>query len=186
MSNEPESWLWDQYRAAVDEYRFQVDLNWRRSQYYFVLNAAILVAGVGLVQSDADLPRLVEAVPFMIGAFVALLAIAANLTQKDYYLAARDTKSTLERRLGLGDLAIRTTPGMGSRRIRRLGRVTTFQVVVLIALGVADVFGATASLAREPAETTPTAKTTSVRCVVDISGPTDQLALRCKSTKPAN
>ncbi len=41
--------LVDLYKVAVEEYRFQVDLNWKRTQYFLALNVAILGVGTGLV-----------------------------------------------------------------------------------------------------------------------------------------
>jgi hypothetical protein len=64
----------------------------------------------------------------------------ANKTQHGYYRNVRDQKRNLENRLGLGDLALATTPGMGGAR-ERLGRVTTFQNLILGALLVADLTG---------------------------------------------
>jgi hypothetical protein len=129
VNEKPEQLLWDQYRVVIDEYRFQVDLNWRRSQYYFVLNAAILVASLGLFASNVAVPRTVIAIPFAMGLAVTLLAIAANQTQNAYYYAIRDKKQLLELRLGLGELAIQTTRGMGNRSFRRIGRVTTSRLL---------------------------------------------------------
>lgn len=37
--------LVDLYKVAVEEYRFQVDLNWKRTQYFLALNVAILGCG---------------------------------------------------------------------------------------------------------------------------------------------
>lgn len=44
MTTHSKAELERQYDLAVAEYRFQVDLNWRRSEYFFVLNIGILVA----------------------------------------------------------------------------------------------------------------------------------------------
>jgi hypothetical protein len=135
--------LWDHYRICLEEYRFQVDLNWRRSQYFFVLNAALLVAATGLLAS-ARPPAVIALVLFILGALVAGMSIRATTTQHDYYRAVRDTKGSVEKRLGLGDLALTTTPGMGGHR-RRFGRVTTIQKLILWALLAADVLGLVAS-----------------------------------------
>jgi hypothetical protein len=154
---QPDRILWDQYRVVIDEYRFQVDLNWRRSQYYFVLSAALLAAALGLFASNIPLPRLVVALPFGLGLFVITMAVAANSTQKDYYHAIREKKRLIEMQLGMGDLAIQTTRGMGNRRIHRIGRVTTFQVAVLLILAVANTAGiAVALLVARDTTSTPT------------------------------
>lgn len=133
--------LWDQYGRAIAEYRFQVELNWRRSQYFFVLNAAVFAAGVALVTSSTESEGLAIAV-FFTGVVICVLALFATSTQHGYYKAARDVKARLEERLEMGDAALTTTPGMGSPVRRLLGRVTTLQRVMLVALLAANVVGA--------------------------------------------
>ena len=77
---------------------------------------------------------------FVVGAASAVLAMLASTTQRSYYQSTRDRKRDLEERLGLGELAIAPTPGMGAVR-RRLARVTTLQTFMLVALLVADLAG---------------------------------------------
>ena len=139
-----EEQLWEQYSRCVDEYRFQVNLNWSRSQYFFVLNVAILVAGVGLL-SATDMPAAVPIVVFIVGAVTAFLSILASKTQHDYYKNIRDLKERIELRLRLGDLVLRTTPGMGGVR-GRIAKLTTFQQFILALLLVADVTGLGAAI----------------------------------------
>ena len=130
--------LWEQYGRCIDEYRFQVNLNWSRSQYFFVLNVAILAAGVGLLSSDV--PAAVPIVVFVVGVVSAIVAWLASTTQHNYYKNVRDLKTRIEQRIGLGDLAIATTTGMGGTRWR-LARITTFQKLILLALVTADIAG---------------------------------------------
>lgn len=129
-----------QYDRALDEYRFQVDLNWRRSEYFFVLNVGLLIAAATLFSAD-DVPRALVALLFAIGALLAGLSVLANEAQHNYYRSARDLKQELERRMELEDLAIVTTQGMGSR-LRQLGRVRTFMKIMLIAIALVDLGGA--------------------------------------------
>lgn len=127
------------YKIAIDEYRFQVNLNWQRSQYYFVLNAALIAAG-GSLAGQADGGRPVAAALFLVGFFAAVLAVLVTYTQHSYYRSARENLKDLERRLGLTELGIRTTPSLGSQR-KRLGTVTTFNYVMFSLLGLIDLFG---------------------------------------------
>jgi hypothetical protein len=136
-----------QYELAVAEYRFQVELNWRRSEYFFVLNIGVLVAALSLFSADRA-PRWLVALLFLIGALLALLSILANETQHGYYTAARDRKAELEGTLGLGDVALATTPGMGSA-VKRLGKVGTFLKTMLIAIAVIDLAGGAVLLREE-------------------------------------
>jgi hypothetical protein len=139
-----------QYDRAVTEYRFQVDLNWKRSEYFFVLNVAVLVAAVTLLASDR-VPRSLNAAVFGAGALLAAMSMLANHVEHGYYRSARDVKRRIEDELGLGDLAISTTSGMGSG-VKRLGRVRTFLAVMLTALVVIDAFGIGVSLWRSKEE----------------------------------
>jgi len=90
-------------------------------------------------------PSSLPVVVFALGAVSALISILASTTQHDYYRNVRDRKAELEKRLGLGDLAIKTTQGMGGLR-ERLASVTTFQKLILGALLCADLAGSAAAL----------------------------------------
>ena len=136
----------EQFRHAVEEYRFQVDLNWKRSEYYFVLNVAVLVAAIGLLATSARVPREILGVLFTIAALLAGLSIVANVVQHRYYRSTRDEVKRLRGELGLPESTVATTPGLGSTA-RRLARVRTFQVIMLSALLLADVGGAVYSFA---------------------------------------
>jgi hypothetical protein len=93
---------------------------------------------------------------FAVGAVSTVLAMLASATQKSYYQNTRDRKQRLEERLGLGEHAITTTPGMGGLRVR-LARVTTFQTFILLALLAADLAGLATSIAKAfPSGGTPT------------------------------
>jgi len=140
MAPERDEGLVRQYDRAVEEYRFQVDLNWRRSEYFFVLNVGVLIASATMF-SSGDVPRELVAVLFFVGALLAGLSFLANDVQHGYYKSARNRKTDLEKRLELGDLALATTPGMGSG-LRRLGRVGTFLKIMLVAIALADLVGA--------------------------------------------
>jgi len=61
--------LAEQYRLAIEEYRFQVDLNWRRSEYFFVLNIGVLIAASTLSASEL-LPRALVGMVFGLGALL--------------------------------------------------------------------------------------------------------------------
>ena len=64
--------LLDLYKVCVDEYRFQVDLNWDRSKYFLVFNTAVIADGTGLVNVGHRL-----ATPLLVGIFAVGLAAAA-------------------------------------------------------------------------------------------------------------
>jgi hypothetical protein len=133
--------LVDLYKVAVEEYRFQVDLNWKRTQYFLALNIAILGVGTGLVKLQGSDARILILGIFMIGCVSAVLSVFATHTQHLYYRTARDGVQRLEELLQPPAPIIKTTPGMtGQRRTvrQRLGRVTTINYVLLSLLAAAD------------------------------------------------
>jgi hypothetical protein len=169
--------LWEQYGRAVDEYRFQVNLNWQRAQYFFVLDVAVLAAAVGLRAGDSGVSRAVIAALFGAGLVIATMGIFALQTQRGYYQAARDLKERFERDLGLGDYALKTTPGMGSPVARRLGRVHTFQLVMMCVLLGAHGLG----LAVTAATVISKDKTIKVTVVVRVGASTSQIVVATPS-----
>jgi hypothetical protein len=100
---DPEA-LWRLYAHAVDEYRFQVNLNWQRLQYFLGLNVAILGVGAGLLrlgsnrqpQPDNTLPALV----FFAGVCLSLASWYMARRQQGYYRSARDTMIQIADLLG--------------------------------------------------------------------------------------
>jgi hypothetical protein len=167
------SQLWEQYGRAVEEYRFQVNLNWQRAQYFFVLDVAVLAAAVGLRAGDSGISRAVIAALFGAGLVIATMGIFALQTQHGYYQAARDLKERFERDLALGDYALKTTPGMGSGVARRLGRVHTFQLVMMWVLLGAHGLGLGVTIAGA----VPEHETTKVTVVVRVSPSTSQVVV---------
>lgn len=153
ISGEPgEDKLLQLYKVAIEEYRFQVTLNWQRSQYYFVLNAALIAAG-GSLLGQGDRSRPFAAILFGIGLVAVILSLLVTRTQHSYYQSARENLKDLEKRLGFVDFGIRTTPSQGSRR-KRLATVTTFNNVMLSLLGLID-FAGVASTGRSLVSAVP-------------------------------
>ena len=76
----------DQLKQAVDEYRFQVQFNWSRTQYLLALNVAILVAGTAVAAQGGASAGLV----FGLGIPIAALTGMAVRTMHGYYRNARD------------------------------------------------------------------------------------------------
>lgn len=105
-----------------------------------MLNIGVLVAAASLLSAQ-KVPRALVALLFLVGALLAFLSFLANDTQRGYYTAARDLKAKLESRLHLSDVAIATTPGMGSG-VERLGKVGTFLKTMLVAIALVDLAGA--------------------------------------------
>jgi hypothetical protein len=128
------------YKIAIEEYRFQVQLNWQRSQYYLILNAALIAAGGSLLGIQGDRGRPLAFILFLMGLVTVVVSLLATTTQHTYYRAAREKLKRVEERLGLGPLGIQTTPSLGSKHYR-LGTVRNFQRLMLMMLGLIDLGG---------------------------------------------
>jgi hypothetical protein len=137
--------LLDLYKVAVDEYRFQVNLNWERSKYFLAFNTAVIGVGTGLVKvGDASL-----ATPLLVGVFAvglvaaALSALAVNL-QHAYYRTTRDRMLALANQLDIQAWGVASTPGARRERATvagRLGKVQNILYTLLVIAAVVDVLG---------------------------------------------
>lgn len=126
----------DLYRLAVEEYRFQAEFNWKRTQYLLAFNAAILAAGTAVSGRFGA-----YAIPvFALGAVACVLAVLVMHQQHDYYRAARNRMVRMEEERGI-PLANRvdTTSTLGARR--RSVSVTQLIYLLTGAVGVAHVVG---------------------------------------------
>jgi hypothetical protein len=90
----------------VEEYRFEVRLNWDRMQYYAVVNSAIIAVAAGLI-GDADTTGgfLLCGTLFLIGLAMAAIGITAIHRGRDYYQATIFKKAVFEQSLGLNQVA---------------------------------------------------------------------------------
>lgn len=132
--------LLDVYKVALDEYRFQVNLNWSRTQYFLVLNLALLTVGIGLI-GRTEPSRLLVAAVFSVGGVFCLACLAALHVQTAYYRTARNRIVDLERALGFPvEQQLQTTPGLRGAS-RRFGNVRSITSSLLLAVWVFDVVG---------------------------------------------
>lgn len=146
-SDTPAEWHRDLelYKIAMDEYRFQVNLNWNRTQYSIVLNLGILGLATGLFRGEVDGTAVVGIGLYVAGIVCCVLSLIAGRVQRGYYRRTKEHKALLERRLALGDLAITTTTGMGSTA-HQLAKVTTLHIVLLSLLLLLDAGGLSNSI----------------------------------------
>lgn len=131
--------LFKLYLLCVEDYRFQVTLNWSRAQYYLTLNVSIIGVAVGLVNLGDDPDVVLSGCVFAVGALTALFSILATEAGRGYYLRVIQRKKLLELRLGLDEYAIKTTAGQGGPK----RRVTVTQLLkfFFVSLGVIDLVG---------------------------------------------
>lgn len=80
--------LIDLYRLAVDDVRFQVTLNWQRTQYYFTINTAILAAAAAILRVSGSVSTLVVTLLFGIGFVTARLGRRMIAQGHSYYRRA--------------------------------------------------------------------------------------------------
>lgn len=127
----------DVYKVAVEEYRFQAQFNWSRTQYMLVFNTGILVAGTAVASRPGHSGSLV----YILGALAACVSALVVRTQHDYYRAARDRLRRVEVAVGVPeDQRTDSTSTLGGRR--RAASVNQLVYLLLAAVGVADVVGA--------------------------------------------
>ena len=118
----------DIYKVAVDEYRFQAQFNWSRTQYLLVFNFGIFAAAAGLL----SLPGRGAAFVFLVGLVAAVLSIAAVHVMHGYYRAARDRMRRVEEDVVLpSSQRVDSTATLG----RRVRRISVNQIIYLL-LGV--------------------------------------------------
>lgn len=139
--------LLDLYKIAVDEYRFQVTLNWNRTQYYLAFNVGLLGVATGLLQLVSPPLTWVAAGLYAAGGLCCVLSLIASRVQQQYYRNTRDRMKEIERLVGIQEFGITTTQSMGGP-LGRFGRVTTIIRMVLIILCVLDVLGAAIAIVR--------------------------------------
>jgi len=133
----------DLYKIAVDEYRFQAQYNWSRTQYLLGFNAAVLAAALALVDRSGRGAALV----FLVGVCAAILSVLVVRQQHDYYRAARNHMSRVEERYQVPvDERLDTTSTLGGRR----RKVSVNQVVhlLLALIAAADLAGGVLALTR--------------------------------------
>ncbi len=107
----------DIYKTAVEQYRFQAQFNWSRTQFLLTFNAAVLVAATAVASTSGH-----GALVFALGAVAALLTVAVLRTQHDYYRAARNHLLLIEHTLQLPQHArLDATSATGHRRSRAPG-----------------------------------------------------------------
>ena len=126
----------DIYKIAVDEYRFQAQFNWSRTQYLLVFNAGILAVAIGLTSQ----PLLLGALAFVLGLVASVVTMLVVRVQHSYYRAARDHMKRIENEIDL-PVAQRldTTSSLGGRK----RKVSVNQLVygLLLVLAAANAYG---------------------------------------------
>jgi hypothetical protein len=159
--------LMDLYKIAIDEYRFEVKLNWDRTVFYLTLNSGLIAIATGLLKVEgSSFLNLIVAGVFFIGLCVSGIGIRSVQKGHDYYRRTIVQKTVLEDRLGLTKpaepggptLTVGTTAGQAehlqilsnteewlSRPLRK-SHITWLIVAILLLFSLANAFGIVASV----------------------------------------
>jgi hypothetical protein len=117
--------LFQLYKIAVDEYRFNVQMGWNRQQYYLIFNTAITGLGATLLDQGGTIKQIFAGLVFLLGIFACIFGRYAIRKSHQYYRRAAYKKTLIEDQLGLlnhlpqypyagANLSIATTSGMHS------------------------------------------------------------------------
>lgn len=148
--------LLELYKAAVEEYRFQVNLNWDRSKFYVLLNSGIITATCGLLRLPSfQFAEFLTAPLFILGVLSALLGYKTLLKGIEYRRRVILKKAQLENKLAQYSdvIPIDTTEGMRVARSSvgesedfinrppRIGTISYFLAFLFISLTSINVIG---------------------------------------------
>lgn len=122
--------LLELYKLALDDYRFQVQLNQSRSQYFLVLNIGIISVASGLISMASGPYAGLIALIYVVGCLFSVFSIVALHVQRKFYKSARHQKSHFEDMLELRDTTI--TP---VQRGNKYWSFVTFKNMVDVMLG---------------------------------------------------
>lgn len=142
--------LWHLYDTAVQEYRFQVQLNTQRFQWYVGLNFALIAVAGGLLRiGERNDGTGVVVVTFAAGIVLALFTWLVTTKQTKYYRAARDKVVKIAAELGVSEWSIETTSGFkrdgddedadGLPKVRTVNTTLLCMLALLHASGIAYV-----------------------------------------------
>lgn len=127
------------YLAALEDYRFQVNLTWSRTQYLLTLNSglvSIAVTLMGLAESDER----IVAIVFALGFGTALSSIAALTLGRRYYHPVLARIHAIENDLDLPYAhRLRTTPEQGGPAARL--RISYVFVSLFVGIALIDIAG---------------------------------------------
>ena len=101
------------YRHAIEEYRFEVELSWKRTKFYLGLNMALLAAVATLLRIDSDAWWPLIGISAT-GVLVSGLGMSTIRTGHEYYRRTVWKKTLIENALGLNEPVDPQTDPSGS------------------------------------------------------------------------
>ncbi len=103
------------YKTAVEEYRFQVNLNWDRNKFYVLLNSGLITASCGLLRTSGfKFAEFLTLPLFILGFLAAWLGYKTLIKGIEYRRRAVIKKTQIEQKFTTYSdiLPIDTTEGM--------------------------------------------------------------------------
>ncbi len=149
MKNSQLEYLLEFYKIAVEEYRFQVNLNWNRNKFYITINSSLIGVACGLLRVPGfEFAQFLTAPLFILGLFTSFLGLQALLKGIQYRRQTIFKKTEIETELSnyLDVKTIDTTVGMQQAKLSlderekfinrptRLGTISFFLAALFIAL----------------------------------------------------
>ena len=146
--------LLELYKTAVEEYRFQVNLNWDRNKFYVLLNSGLITASCGLLRTPGF--KFVEFLTlplFILGFLTGWLGYSTLIKGIEYRRRAVIKKTRIEQKFtAYADIIpIDTTEGMRQakdllakpeeyyKQPPRMGTISYFLAALFISLMVVNV-----------------------------------------------
>lgn len=165
----PTEKLFDLYRLALDEYRFEVKLGWDRTTYFLVLNTGILSVATGLLKRENSRPaQFFISGLFLLGFAISAIGFFSIKRSHEYYRRTIVKKTLIETCLGLTEtlpemhaslnLAVGTTRGQADHKriledpeawinkTQRWTAITFWLQGIFIGIGCVDLIGAILSI----------------------------------------
>jgi isopentenyl-diphosphate Delta-isomerase len=96
--------LLDLYKIAVDEYRFEVKLNWDRTAFCLTISSVLLTIATGVLRSGNGVEIYAPSLGFfLVGALMTAVGPQVMKTGKKYYRTTILKKTLIEKELGYHD-----------------------------------------------------------------------------------
>lgn len=137
------------YKSIVEEYRFQINLNWDRNKFYVLLNSGLITATCGLLRIPGFAFAEFLTIPlFVLGLLASWIGLTTLLKGIEYRRRIVYQKSQIEEKLSQFTteqiLPIQTTKGMREakevdfdkfmNRPPRLGTISYFLAILFVLL----------------------------------------------------
>ncbi len=141
--------LIDFYKIIIEEYRFQINLNWDRNKFYITLNSSLIIVACGLLRIPGfKFAEFLTTPLFILGLFTSFLGLQALIKGIEYRRRIILQKTEIETELAkyLDIKTIDTTAGMRQAKLSldeqekfvtrfpRFGTISFFLAALFVAL----------------------------------------------------